>query len=105
MTAMATTQGASDGDYVAHNEKHQTELVAISRPDGSFTVCADVFWNGEQEHGTAVDITAEQALGLLQWLQARVPQPINGATVPLSEVIVEPCKGCGKRPIDFMSGA
>ena len=29
---------------------------------------------------------------------------IKAISVPLSEAINEPCKGCGKRPIDFMEG-
>lgn len=29
---------------------------------------------------------------------------IREATVPVLDAINEPCKGCGKRPIDFMVG-
>jgi hypothetical protein len=31
--------------------------------------------------------------------------PVDQVKVPLSEVINTPCKGCGKRPIDFISGS
>jgi hypothetical protein len=32
-------------------------------------------------------------------------RPIAEVSIPLTEAINEPCKGCGKRPIDFISGA
>lgn len=31
------------------------------------------------------------------------PRPISEVTIPAAEVINMPCKGCGKRPIDFIS--
>jgi hypothetical protein len=31
-------------------------------------------------------------------------KPISAVSIPLAEAINEPCKGCGKRPIDFISG-
>jgi hypothetical protein len=32
------------------------------------------------------------------------PRPISDVSIPLAEAINEPCKGCGKRPIDFITG-
>lgn len=34
-----------------------------------------------------------------------MPKPLNEMTVPLLDAISEPCKGCGKRPVDFVSGS
>lgn len=31
-------------------------------------------------------------------------RPLSEVTVPLMQVIQEPCKGCGKRPVDFING-
>lgn len=66
---MAATQGATVTDYFAANPRHQTELTAIARPDGSFTICSDSFWQGRHEQGIAFDMTREQAVRLLNWLR------------------------------------
>jgi hypothetical protein len=41
---------------------------------------------------------------LVQWALSET-RPIAEVSIPLTEAINEPCKGCGKRPIDFISGA
>lgn len=66
---MAKVQGAKADDYVASNPRHQTELTVIHRPDGTFTVCSDSFWQGLHEQGIAFDMTREQAVRLLNWLR------------------------------------
>ena len=36
-------------------------------------------------------------------LEAPMPKKPKVTMVPLWDVVSEPCKGCGKRPVDFIS--
>lgn len=49
-------------------------------------------------------LTRDQRAMVVAALREYVSQPVSEATVPVLDAINEPCKGCGKRPIDFMVG-
>ncbi|MHB1328001.1 MAG: hypothetical protein ACYC2K_07350 [Gemmatimonadales bacterium] len=56
----------------------------------------------------AADLTTEptpEQIAVAKEMQAFAshgPVPISEATVPMLAALTEPCKGCGKRPIDLM---
>lgn len=66
---------------------------------------SDSDWNDAIEACAQLMDNADLAeqLRAIKRPEASEPRPISEVSIPAAEVINMPCKGCGKRPIDFIT--
>lgn len=90
-----------------------SEFYGIALTDAEINAMQAAFTAGASLPSSAPSAMAPHCPGLDKCLKAECAtrcaihgeQYIKDVSIPLLEAISEPCKGCGKRPIDFMEGA